>query len=61
MTDQLTDWGLYRKCSQVCRAARGKPCVAMSGRIAGGRPDGVRTELSVPHKSRKQLSRTLRS
>jgi hypothetical protein len=49
-----TDWNEYRKCSQVCRAAIGEPCFSLSGRIVGGRPDGVRTPLAVPHVSRKR-------
>jgi hypothetical protein len=53
MTD-LTDWNLYRKCSQVCRAEIGQPCISLSGRIVNGRPDGIRRELSVPHPSRKR-------
>lgn len=52
--DEDTDWDLYRKCSQVCRAAIGEPCFSLSGRIVGGRPDEVRTPLAVPHVSRKR-------
>jgi hypothetical protein len=48
-----TDWSLYRKCSQVCFAEIGKPCVSLSGTIVAGRPDEVRTELDRPHLSRK--------
>lgn len=53
----LTDWSAYRACTQVCRAPIGKPCVSLSGRIVGGRPDGVRTELTIPHKARKLRTR----
>ena len=48
-----TDWNLYRKCSQVCGAEIGQPCVSLSGTIVGGRPDEIRTELPRPHVSRK--------
>lgn len=50
----------YRKCSQVCGAELGKPCVSRSGRVVAGRPDGVRTVLLVPHKSRKRRVKTLK-
>ena len=53
MNAEPTDWGRYRKCSQACGAEMGKPCVSRSGRVVAGRPDGVRTELAVPHKARK--------
>jgi hypothetical protein len=53
ITPELTDWTQYRKCSQICRAPIGRPCVSMSGKVVGGQPDGVRTELTVPHKARK--------
>lgn len=48
----------YRKCSQVCRAEIGEPCFSLSGTITGGRPDGVRTYLPLPHKARKRRTRT---
>lgn len=51
------DWGRYRKCSQVCRAPAGEPCFSLSGRIVGGRPDGVRTPLTHAHKARKLSTR----
>jgi hypothetical protein len=47
------DWNAYRKCSQVCRAEIGQPCFSLSGRIVGGRPDGVRTPLTHAHAARK--------
>lgn len=50
---QAIDWTAYRKCSQICRAEIGEACFSLSGRIVGGRPDRVRTELSKPHASRK--------
>lgn len=57
MTQPMTDWSAYRKCSQVCRAPMGEPCFSLSGRIANGRPDGVRTLLDTPHKARKLRTR----
>jgi hypothetical protein len=42
----------YRACP-VCKVPLGEPCVSLSGRIVGGRPDGARTELSLPHTIRK--------
>lgn len=48
------DWGTYRKCSQVCGAEIGEPCVSLSGRIIGGRPDQVRTALTHAHAARKR-------
>lgn len=48
------DWNAYRKCSQVCRAETGEPCYSLSGAVVGGRPDGVRTYLVVPHAARKR-------
>ncbi len=54
-TAPSTDWARYRKCSQVCGAAAGKPCVARSGRVVNGRPDGAAVELEVPHGSRRLL------
>jgi hypothetical protein len=53
----VTDWDDYRKCSQICRAEIGEACFSMSGRIIGGRPDGVRTYLAVAHASRKKRTR----
>lgn len=49
---QETDWSAFRRC-RVCRAATGRPCVALSGRVAGGRPDGNPVELDVPHAARR--------
>lgn len=51
----LVDWENFRKCSAVCQSETGEPCYAMNGRIAGGRPDGVRTPLPRAHSSRKRL------
>jgi len=56
-TPSDTDWDAYRKCSQVCGVETGQACVSLSGTIAGGRPDGVRTELARPHRSRKLRTR----
>jgi len=53
----MIDWNDYRKCSQICGMPTGKACVSMSGTIVGGRPDGIRTELLIPHKARKLLTR----
>lgn len=50
---EAVDWSLYRKCSQVCRAEAGQPCFTLSGTIAGGRPDEVRTLLTHAHVTRK--------
>jgi hypothetical protein len=47
------DWDAYRKCSQVCRAETGEACYSLSGTVAGGRPDSVRTPLTHAHVSRK--------
>jgi len=57
VTPSLTNWDLYRKCSQVCRAEIGEPCFSLSGRIAEGRPDGLRTPLDAPHVTRKLRTR----
>lgn len=54
MSPEPVDWSAYRKCSQICRAEIGEPCFSMSGKIVGGQPDGVRTELAAPHKARKR-------
>jgi hypothetical protein len=53
----VTDWGEWRKCSQVCGAETGQPCRSLSSTVAGGRPDGVVTELDTPHISRKPRTR----
>jgi hypothetical protein len=47
------DWDDYRKCSQICGAEIGEPCTSLSGRVVGGRPDGVRTPLKAAHRTRK--------
>jgi hypothetical protein len=52
-----TDWSAYRKCSQICGMPTGQACVSVSGTIVGGRPDGIRTELAVPHRARKLRTR----
>jgi hypothetical protein len=46
------DWSAYRACS-VCRVELGRPCRSASGRIVGGQPDGIATELEHPHVARK--------
>lgn len=57
MSQPTTDWNTYRKCSQICGAPSGKPCTSRSGKIVGGQPDGVLTELAAPHKARKRRTR----
>lgn len=49
------DWSAYRTCG-TCRARMGEPCFALSGRVAGGRPDGLRTVLDHAHAHRKRRS-----
>jgi hypothetical protein len=53
----MINWDDYRKCSQICGMPTGQACVSVSGTIAGGRPDGIRTELDMPHQSRKRRTR----
>lgn len=53
----MTDWSLYRACSQVCRAKMGEPCFSLSGRVVDGQTDNVRTYLAVPHLARKLRTR----
>jgi hypothetical protein len=47
------DWSAYQAC-RICLAGMGEPCVALSGRIAGGRPDGVPVKLERAHASRRR-------
>jgi hypothetical protein len=47
------DWTAFRTCS-VCRAGTGQPCVALYGRVAGGRPQGPVTVLGRPHANRRR-------
>lgn len=47
------DWHNYQMC-RTCRAPIGEPCVALSGRVQGGRPDGVRTPLPHAHARRRR-------
>lgn len=49
----VVDWQDYQQC-KVCRARTGEACIALSGRVAGGRPDGVPVELPVAHAHRKR-------
>lgn len=49
------DWLAYRKC-RVCQRGTGNPCIARSGRIVGGRPDGVARDLAEPHTARRMRS-----
>jgi hypothetical protein len=46
------DWSAYASC-RICLADMGAPCVALSGRVAGGRPDGVPVVLEHAHSSRR--------
>lgn len=50
------DPGEYRKC-RVCGAATSEACAALSGRVVGGRPDGIREVLPLPHTSRVKRRR----
>jgi hypothetical protein len=47
------DWSSYQAC-RICLADMGAPCVALSGRVAGGRPDGVPVVLERAHASRRR-------
>lgn len=49
----FSGWGVC----PTCRARAGEVCVALNGRVAGGRPDGVRTPLPVPHAARRPRRR----
>jgi hypothetical protein len=53
---EAIDWSAYRACA-VCKAILGEPCVSRSGRVVGGRPDGVRTILTHAHVCRKLRTR----
>lgn len=57
LNTEPVDWDAYRKCSQVCRAEIGEPCFSLSGKIADGRPDKVRTPLTHAHAARKLRTR----
>lgn len=52
-------WETFRRCP-VCRAEIGEACRALSGRVAGGRPDGVSTPLAHAHAARKRRTRSVR-
>lgn len=49
----LYDWMSMRACP-ICRSATGEACRALSGRVAGGRPDGKAVKLTRPHAARKR-------
>ena len=49
-------WDDYRKC-RTCLRETGRPCVSRSGRVVGGHPDGVETELEHPHVARPRRRR----
>lgn len=46
--EAAVDWSRYRECP-VCKAPTGSCCLAQSGVIVEGRPDGVRRELPRAH------------
>jgi hypothetical protein len=46
------DWERYQKCSEVCGAAMGKPCLKMSGFVVEGAVT-IAVEAEEPHSSRK--------
>jgi hypothetical protein len=46
-------WAEYRACP-ICRSASGVACCALNGAVVGGVPDGVRTDLRVPHAARQR-------
>lgn len=48
-------WWDWRKCP-ICRADMGEACYALSGRVAGHRPDGAITLLKRPHAGRSRRS-----
>lgn len=50
------NWDDWRMCP-ICRAPIGGACFTLSGRVIGGRPDGVRTELPRPHTLRRRRIR----
>lgn len=52
---ELTDWGAYRRCP-VCGQETGQPCVALSGAVEGGQPNGVLTRLETAHSKRHRKS-----
>lgn len=52
----LVDWSEWNACP-ICRVRAGEPCVAMNGRVAGGRPDGVAVPLPRSHAARKRSKR----
>lgn len=53
----VVDWSRFGLCP-VCKAHRGEACVALNGRVAGSRPDGVAVELARTHAARKPWRRT---
>ncbi len=59
MTQPVVNWLAYRKCS-VCHAPSGDPCRSRSSAVVGGVPDGVRTDLDVPHVLRKMRATPIR-
>jgi hypothetical protein len=50
------NWNDYNKCP-ICAAVPGDPCLALSGQVAGGRPNGVPEPLKHAHGSRKLRKR----
>jgi hypothetical protein len=47
----VVDWDRYQKCSQVCGAELGKPCVETSGFAVGVGP--IVVEAAEPHSPRE--------
>lgn len=47
------NWNDWRKCP-ICRAETDWACYALSGRVAGCRPDGAITMLIRPHSGRRR-------
>lgn len=52
----LVDWWRWGKCP-TCLSERGEPCYALSGRVAGNRPDGLIRALERTHAGRKPWRR----
>jgi len=46
------DWAAYQKCSQVCGAELGKPCLALSGFVVEGNVT-IAVEAEEPHSPRE--------
>ena len=53
LVQPAVDWSGYQSC-RTCLAPMERPCVALNGRVSGGRPDGVPVELERAHVSRRR-------